>query len=497
MILQNKKKKLHSLQRNSLILLYNLIKNNKIKKENNKSFNDLFNSFDNYNNNTTPENKNFKNLVDSYYKNKEDDDSNSNRVNYNYSLHPKLIELLKSKNYFYLFQDLKITFKIKVKIYNFCIKNKICTLNDIINDYETIKIKQKTKTDKEIVEKYKLLFNLYEEKGESNGVYKELYDFTKNNYDDEQNKKNALLLIDFNLSNKLFISYNNLLFLNVFFGYKIASSDEQELKLLKLLSTSNSKLNILPFCSDFNEIFLNDKNYQNILEKYYKNNLVISLKENNSYFEELKSKNISSSPNIYYQSLEIYNVLNIGNVFNIRNIFSYLNNNYKNKININFLFAFKMVINFLSTTCSIQSRQNYGLNNLLGILNSLNLNIKEITKLIKEIFFFQSISFINNATHNILFINEKYQILIKNFLQAKYELVDGLIKMFYEEKVNYNLIFSEHKIFLVKNAIIKVMNDEEILDMYNALKNLKDFNEISGLIKDNKLKDEILDIYSN
>ena len=253
----------------------------------------------------------------------------------------------------------------------------------------------------------------------------------------------------------------------------------------------------MPFCSDFNEIFLNDKNYQNILEKYYKNNLVISLKENNSYFEELKSKNISSSPNIYYQSLEIYNVLNIGNVFNIRNIFSYLNNNYKNKININFLFAFKMVINFLSTTCSIQSRQNYGLNNLLGILNSLNLNIKEITKLIKEIFFFQSISFINNATHNILFINEKYQILIKNFLQAKYELVDGLIKMFYEEKVNYNLIFSEHKIFLVKNAIIKVMNDEEILDMYNALKNLKDFNEISGLIKDNKLKDEILDIYSN
>ena len=484
-------------QPNDIILLYSLIKNNKIKKENNKSCKDLFISFDNYNNNTSPENKNLKNLIDSYYKNKEDDDSNNNRVNYNYSLHPKLIELLKSKNYFYLFQDLKITFKIKVKIYNFCIKNNICTLNDIINDYETIKIKQKAKTDKDIIEKYKLLFNLYEEKDENNSVYKELYDFTKNNYDNEQNKKNALLLIDFNLSNKLFISYNNLLFLNVFFGYKIISSDEQELKLLKLLSTSNNKLNILPFCSDFNEIFLGDKNYQNILEKYYKNNLVISLKENNLYFEEIKSKNISSEPNIYYQSLEIFNVLNMGNIFNIRNIFSFLNQKYKNKIGINFLFAFKMIINFFTTTCSIQSRLKYGLNNLLGIINSLNLNIKEITKLIKEIFFFQSISFINNATHNILLINEKYQILIKNFLQAKYELVDGLIKIFYEEKSNYNLIFSEHKIFLVKNAIIKVMNDQEISDMYNALKDLKDFNGISGLIKDNKLKDEILDIYSN
>ena len=80
--------------------------------------------------------------------------------------------------------------------------------------------------------------------------------FIKNNYDNEQNMKNALLLIDFNLSNKLYITYNNLMFLNIFFNYKISSSSEKELKLLKLLSLSNHKINILPFCSDFNDIYI-------------------------------------------------------------------------------------------------------------------------------------------------------------------------------------------------------------------------------------------------
>ena len=35
-------------------------------------------------------------------------------------------------------------------------------------------------------------------------------------------------------------------------------------------------------------------------------------------------------------------------------------------------------MNFLTTNCCIQNRINYGLNNLFGILNTLNLNIKEI-----------------------------------------------------------------------------------------------------------------------
>lgn len=484
-------------QPNDILLLYSLIKNNKIKKEQNKSCNDLFISFDKYNSDIPPKNKNLKKLIEFYYKYKEDDDLNNNRHNYNYSLHPKLIELLKSKNYLYLFQDLKITFKAKIKIYNFCLKNKICTLNDIVNSYETIKLLKKAKDNKEIVEKYKLLFNLYEEKDGNNNIYKELYNFTKNNYDSEQNKKNAILLIDFNLSNKLFISYNNLIFLNLYFDYTLKPSDEHEKKLLKILYTSNAKINILPFCSDFNQIFLGDKNYQDIFEKYYKNNIIISLKENNSYFEEIKAKNISSNPSIYFQSLELFNILNLGNIFNLRNIFEYLNKNYKEKISINFLFALKMIMNFLSINCCIRNRMNYGLNNLIGIFNSLDINLKDINKLLKEIFFFQSISYINNSCHNILLYNEKTQLLIKNFMQAKKELINRLVNIYYGTKISDNIIFSEHKIFLVKNAIINAMNENKISDMYNALKDLNDFKDINEEIKDDKkLQNEIYDIYS-
>ena len=478
---------------NDILMLYSLIKNKKIDVKKNKSCEDLLISFDYFNNNY--ENKNLQTLIDSYYKNKKDDENN--RVNYNYSLHPKLIELLKAKNYFHLFEDLKITFKTKIKIYKFCISNKICSLNEIINNYENIRIKQKAVADKEIVEKYKLLFNLYKEKDENNGIYKELHNLIEKNYHKEQTKKHALLLINFNLSNKLFISYDNLLFLHIFFGYKITSSDERELKLLKLLSSSNNKINILPFFSDFNEIFLNNKQFQDILEKYYKNNMTISLKENNSYFEKLKAKYISSNPHIYYQSLELFNVLNLGNVLNIKNILGYLNEKAENGINIDFLFIFKMTINFLTINCPIQNRINYGLNNLLGIFNSVNLDEEEMNVLLTEIFYFQSISFINNSNHNILQFNESYEILIKNFMKAKMALIDAIITMYYNGKITNNLVLTDYKIFLVKNAIIKEMKNEEISKMYNSIKNLNDFKDINENIKDyKKLKDEIYLIYS-
>ena len=483
-------------QPNDILILYSIIKNKRIKKENNKSCNDLYISFDKYNN-IPPQNKNLENLIDFYYKNQQDDEEDNNRINYNYSLHPKLIELLKTKKYFHLFQDLAITFKSKIKIYNFCLKNKVCSLTDIINNYETIKLKQNTKTDKEIVEKYKLLFNLYKEKDENNNnVYKELLDFTKNKYDNEQNQKNALLLINFNLSNKLFISYNNLIFLNVFFGYVINSSDEKELKLLQLLSLSNNKINILPFCSDFNKLFLNSKKYQDIMEKYYKNNLIISLKENNSYFEKLKSKNISSYPNIYYQSLELCNILNIGNYYNIKNIIAHLNEKYDNKININLIYALKLIMNFLSTNCIISNRINYGSNNVFGILNSINLDINEINILLEEIFFFQSKSYINSSSHNILIFNKNTYELLREFMEAKMVLVDGIIKMYYNEKITNTLIFSAYKIFLVKNAIIKELDNKEVINMYDVIKNLNDYKEIIDEIKDNKLKEKLHSIYT-
>ena len=71
--------------------------------------------------------------------------------------------------------------------------NDVCSLNDIINNFENIKLKKKTKTDKDIIEKYKLLFNLYKENDEEKEIFKELCELTRQNYNDEQNKKNAIV----------------------------------------------------------------------------------------------------------------------------------------------------------------------------------------------------------------------------------------------------------------------------------------------------------------
>ena len=484
-------------QSNDVLILYSLIKNEKIKMEKNSSYNDLILSFNEYDK-FPQKNKNLKNLIECYYKNKEDNELEDDRVNYNYSLHPKLIELLKSKNYFHLFQDLNITFKAKIQIYNFCINNNVCSLKDIINDFEIIKLKKKAKSDRDIVEKFKLFFNLYQENDETGEVYKELYNIIKENYNEEENKRIVILLIDFNLSNKLNISYNNLRFLNYFFGYKINLNSEKELKLLKLLSLSSNKINILPFCSDFNENFFGNKDFKEILEKYYKNNIIITLKENNKYFEYLKAENIYTNPNIYYQSLELFKILNMSNIFTIKEILSHLNENKNSKVNINLLFILNKIINFLMVNSIISEKIDYGLNNILGIISNLDLSISDIDIILEELFFFQSVSFINNSGHNILLFNESPHIIIRNFVEGKIKLAEKIIKMYYNGKLKNNLLKNNYKIFLIKGEIIKEMGEHDIIEIYNDIKTLNDFKEIIDEIeKYDELKERIYEIYNN
>jgi hypothetical protein len=399
-----------------------------------------------------------------------------------------------------LFQDLNLTFKTKIQIYNFCLNNNVCSLNDIINIFETIKLKKKTKNDKDVIEKFKTFFNLYKENDEEkNDIYKELLDFIKQNYDNEQNKKNALLLIDYNLSNKINISYNNLIFLNIFFGYKISSSNEKELKLLKLLSSTSNKINILPFCSDFNDNYLSNKNFQEIMEKYYNNNINISVKENNKYFELVKAENIYSYPNLYYQSLELFKILNISNIFTIRDILTYLDENKEKRVNVNLIFVLNITINFLTSSAIINSKIDYGLKNIIGILNAIDLSLSDINIILEEIFFFQSISFINNSCHNILKYNHNPITLLTNFMKSKKQLVEEFIRIYYGNKITNNLLLNYYKLFLVKIEVINEMkNDADVLKIYNVIKNMNDLKEIIDEIKGyDTLKEKIYEIYKN
>ena len=126
----------------------------------------------------------------------------------------------------------------------------------------------------------------------------------------------------------------------------------------------------------------------------------------------------------------------------------------------------------------------------------MNLDINEINILLEEIFFFQSKSYINSSSHNILIFNKNTLELLRDFMEAKMVLVDGIIKMYYNEKITNTLIFSAYKIFLVKSAIIKELDNKEIINMYDVIKNLNDYKEIIDEIKDNKLKEKLHSIYT-
>ena len=320
--------------------------------------------------------------------------------------------------------------------------------------------------------------------------------FIIQNYNTEQKIRNALLLIDFNLSNKMNISYNNLIFLSIFFEYKI-TSDETDLKLLKLLSSSSYKINILPFDSKFNDNYSDNKFFQEIMEKYYKNNINISVKENNKFFESLKAENIYYHPNIYYQSLELFKILNISNIFTIREIYTHLNEKGGKKINIDLIFILNLIINFMTSNCIIPKKIDYGLKNILGILNNLDLYLEEINLILEEIFFFQSISFINNSCHNILLYNHRPEVLLRNFMEGKMKIAKEIIKMYYDDKINNILLKNNYKIFLVKNEIIKTMRDNIIINMYNVLRYKNDLKEIIEEINEFKeLKEKVYEIYN-
>ena len=146
----------------------------------------------------------------------------------------------------------------------------------------------------------------------------------------------------------------------------------------------------------------------------------------------------------------------------------------------------------------IPSKIDYGLKNIIGILNTLDLALSDINIILEEIFFFQSVSFINNSCHNILLFNISPNISVRNFMEGKKKLADEIISIYYGENISNKLIMNYYKIFLVKSEIIKNVRDNEVVKIYNGIKNLSDLKEILEEIKDMKeLKEKIYEIYNS
>ena len=83
-------------------------------------------------------------------------------------------------------------------------------------------------------------------------------------------------------------------------------------------------------------------------------------------------------------------------------------------------------------------------------------------------------------------------------MEGKKKLADEIISIYYGENISNKLIMNYYKIFLVKSEIIKNIRDNEVVKIYNGIKNLSDLKEILEEIKDMKeLKEKIYEIYNS
>ena len=402
-------------------------------------------------------------------------------INYNYSLHPKLINLLTKNNLINLISNIQINYNSKIDIYKFCLKGNICSLSYIM-EYENINLK-KNINENDTEEILRFFFNIYDDL-----TYNEIDMIIKNKilhikFDKEILSKN---LIQFNLSHKCYLSYNNLLFLSNYLKFNL-SKDDKERKLLSLLSKITKKINLFPFISNISEEY---QHYKSILDKYYTNFFDILENDNCKYFESIKN------PLSKYLQIEIYNIINMNNFATLNKLLSALK---IEPINIFFLFSLKMSISFISLTSVIPENLEYGKSNLINLLMAFNLTIEEIKIIIEDIINLPKITYIFSASKNLLLLDGKIKERIKNYFQIKDVLLKELFKIYKNELSKFPILLNFYQLFKVKNTIINSYNtQEEIQKMYNLIRGINDYNDLYDIVRDNDiLRNEIYNIYTN
>lgn len=421
------------------------------------------------------------------YENK-NNDAISEGVNYKYSLHPKLIGLLNQKKVWNFVKNIKINFESKIKIYNFILNKKICEIKDI-NDFESLSftISQKSAS---IVNVLKFYFNLYNEQNR-----KVIDTYLPKDYllkiNGNEIMKNEVIygLIDFNLGNLKYISYENLLFLNKFFGFNIGETDEASTLLYSLLSKMCNKLTILPFLNSFSsEIY---PKYKTIIDRYYNDSSLLN--GNSKYFLKLCQNQV-----IKFQIYEIFKSINMNNWANFKKLFEIKEYDQVSK-KILFIFIYKLTISYLSLSSVIDVDTNYGCDSIIRMILLFDLSNEEMLQLCNDILYYPQLTYILESTQNILILDGKVAKMIKSYSNAKKILFEEIQKMYPDiTNVSKNpVLYNTLKLFNIKHHIFKSIPSSETKQMYNKIRQSEDFNEIYNELSNYKtIKDDIYNIYT-
>lgn len=421
------------------------------------------------------------------YENKNNDAINEG-VNYKYSLHPKLIGLLNQKKVWNFVKNIKINFESKIKIYNFVLNKKICEIKDI-NDFESFSFSTPQKTSS-IVNILKFYFNLYNEQNR-NVIDSYLPKEYISNINNNETMKNEVIygLIDFNLGNLKYITYDNLLFLNKFFGFDIGERDEISTLFYTMLSKMCNNLTILPFLKNFSsEIY---PRYQTFIDRYYNDSSILN--GNSKYFLKLCQNQV-----IKFQIYEIFKCINMNNWVNFKKLFEIKEYAQISK-EILFIFIYKLTMSYLSLSSVIDVDTHYGCESIIRMILLFDISKEEVIQLCNDILYYPQLTFILESTHNILILDGKVAKMIKNYFEAKKILFKEIQKMYPDiTNVSKNpVLYNTLKLFNVKHHILKSIPESETKQMYNKIRQSEDFNEIyNELSKYKTIQDNIYNIYT-
>jgi hypothetical protein len=416
--------------------------------------------------------KNIKNKLISLVTSIKSKTSSNNKkpATFKYSLHPKLVKLLKDVNYKHIGKDIEFKTKYvsKFKLYNYFLIKNIATLDDLL-EWENLK---EYKNYNDVLDINKLLIN----------VYTNTTDYSKYFNNDIALHHRQQLINDLILFNISYLKCLNMKHIN--YVQEIDNNsielEQDKIKVFQIIDKiCNGKFNLLVFAKNYQQL---DKKIKEENKKLY-NDLI-----NNVYF----FKNNKKSEHEIIIKLEIYKHININNYINFYKIAHVLNLPFQ----INLLFGLKLSVNVNNISCVINQAKQ-GSTEIMNILSSLHITDDEFKILSYELFNLPSINFILESHMNLNILEKNYAQTLQDFITAKLILIDEFVN-----KVpvlsNWPILFNKLKILKIKHYILHNADNDDVINTYNNIKDLNDYSEIEAIYRKNeKMKKQILNIYTN
>jgi hypothetical protein len=415
-------------------------------------------------------NRDFKTkLVSFIMKTSENLKTDTKKTTFKYSLHPKLVKLLKDINYKHSGKEFEFNTKLslKFKLYRHFLTKNLANLGDIL-EWENL-----TRLDSynDVFNINKLLINIHSDK------------LTFEQYIDNDIVRNhkAQLIQDLVLFNLSYLKYFNMRHFQYIqmLDNEFIELDQNNLRIYELIdSICDGKFNLLLMAKNYSTL---DNKIKEEVKKLY------SGYTNNVYY--FKHSKISAYELLI--TMEIFKHLNLNNFINFYKVNAIL----ALGININLLFGIKLCVSLNNISCVINQAKK-GTTEIIQILSSLHITDDEFKTLSSDLFNLPTLNFILESHMNINILEKNYTQSLQDFITTKLLLVDDLLNKV-PVLAKWPILIDKLKILRIKHHVLHNIEDSQVIATYNNIKDLNDYTEIESMFRrDNRMKEQIRNIYS-